>query len=254
MKIKLYIGIIILTAAFVVMIVAQVTTARFGVVDKSFDPDPLHAPCALEFGDDHRFPRDFFPIYLFADLRRTGDNHQNNQEFDYYTRREFYRQLIPEILPVNQDTNGHWGKPASIFQLSLRFRQEQFKKGASVPVILVLRNLSESNSPSWMRNALPDNGYKLTIWHDGKMAVWFRRQRPLPKVYSSGDFPVTDPMRVILKGHRGELTAIELNRYFYLEDYGKYTVQAQIEVPMPDGKTMTNLFSGEADFEIVNKK
>ena len=101
---------------------------------------------------------------------------------------------------------------------------------------------------------MPDHGYKLTIWHDDKTAVWSRLQRPLPQGYSSDDFPVTDPMRVTLKGHRGELTAIELNRYFYLNDYGEYAVQAQIEVPMPDGHTMTNLFSGKAGFKIVEKK
>ena len=239
--------------AFAVFLFAQTVTIRFGVVNKPFDPDPLHAQRGLTFEDSARFPKDCLPIYQFADLRRTGANRENNQEFDYYLERERNHEPIPEILPVDKDTNGNWGNVASVFQLSLRFRQKQFEMGASVPAILVLRNLSESNSPAWVRNALPDHGYKLTIWHDGKTAVWFRRQRPLPTIYESSDFPVTDPMRVTLKAHRGELTAIELNRYFYLNDYGQYTVQAQIEVPMPDGRTMTNLFSGIAEFEIVNK-
>jgi hypothetical protein len=49
MKIKFYIAIILVTT-FTIFLVAQVATNRFGVVNKSFDPDPLHAPTPLMFG------------------------------------------------------------------------------------------------------------------------------------------------------------------------------------------------------------
>ena len=229
-------------------------TDRFGVVNKSFDPPPLHAGGVLELGDGKPYEKSYFPIYKFADLRVTeGVGAHEMVELAYYLAREFKHQSIPEIRPVSEDKDGNWGNPASLFQLSLRFRQKQFEKGASVPAILVLRNLSESNSPVWIRNAMPDHGYKITIWHGDKTAVWSRRQKPLPEIHEIDDFPLTDPMRVSLKGHFGEITAIELNRYFYLNDYGNYTIQAKLEVPMENGNGMTNLFSGKAEFEIVRK-
>ena len=194
-----------------------------------------------------------FPIRYF--LERTVFTNGADRRLEWERNGFYYDKVLPETQPASEDPEGNWGRPAGIFQLSLRFRRARYTFGETVPAVLILRNLSYSNTPSWVRNMGPDMGYVLLLNHGGTNSIWFRPQSPLPKRRpSNDDYRHTDPESYSMIAHVGELTVMELNDYFDLSATGIYTLKAQLRVPTDDGRAMTNLFSGIAKFEIVQKK
>jgi hypothetical protein len=164
-----------------------------------------------------------------------------------------YRKISAATLPAEQDPDGNWGKAVADLQLSLRFRNKQYLKNESVPALIVLRNLSWTNTPLWWRNALPDHGYEFTLSHGTNIWHWTRPQNPPPKITNWNDGTRnTDPYRSWLSPHRQELTVIDLKKFFNLSELGEYSVQVQIQVPTSNDKT--NIVSGTATFQIVEKK
>jgi len=214
------------------------TNARFSqYADHGFQIGVLSAP----------MPTNCYPIRFFAGTGIGG-------EYDNYIQRYHNHTLIPETLPVEQDPDGNWGQPVNDFQLSLRFRHARFPKGGPVPALMILRNLSSTNSPRWWRNALPDHGFQFTLHHGTKVLHWMRPQNPPPPNGDWGEIVSnTDPYLCQIMPHVEELTVIDLKQLFDLKRLGKYSTQVQLCMPTSDGKVETNLVSGTATFELVEK-
>jgi len=184
---------------------------------------------------------------------RIGGDGQG-EEFQFYTARVISeRKSVPEILPVEQDTNGNWGTPSDGLQLSLRFPQPTFVQTEMVPAHIILRNL-KSTGRKWLRNALPDDGYQFTLKHGTNSVTWSRPQtQPVYGMTDAGSMNEHDPYRYVADPHTEGLTIVYLNRFFDLSQPGKYSLQVQIKVPATDGKSTTSVVSGTATFEIIEK-
>ena len=194
-----------------------------------------------------KMPTNCYPIAFFAGTNMTS-------EFDYYVQRFNMHSTISEVLPAEQDPGGNWGTPANDFQLSLRFRHARYPEDRSIPVVVILRNLSPTNSPRWWRNALPDHGYQITIQSGTKIFHRMRPQNALPKIVDWSDGSRnTDPYECQIMPHVEELTVIDLKQFLDPKQLGQYSAQVQLSVPRPDGKGETKLISGTATFEIVER-
>jgi hypothetical protein len=159
---------------------------------------------------------------------------------------------IIETLPSEQDTNGNWGMPTDGMQLSVRFHQQQFTSGLMVPAYIILRNLGTTNR-TWVRNALPDNGYKFVLRNGTNILTWLRPQSvPPPHTYMIDTGSEEDPYTYIAETHTQGLTIVYLNRFFDLSQPGTYSLQVEIPVPVANGEGTTNVVSGIATFEVVN--
>ena len=123
-----------------------------------------------------------------------------------------------------------------------------------MPAVVILRNLGPLPR-GWWRNALPDHGYRFTVWHEGQVATWGRpQQKPdLAPHDVSNLAPTLDPYGCYLGPKTQDLTVIDLRRFFDLKRHGKYSVQAQISLPSSGGKGEENIVSGVATFEIVKQ-
>ncbi len=165
-----------------------------------------------------------------------------------------HNQPFSEVLPSTQDPTGNWGASINNTQVSLRFRRPEYLKGESVPAVVILRNMGPLPR-GWWRNALPDHGYRFTVWHEGKVATWGRpQQKPdLAPHDVSNLAPTLDPYGCYLGPKTQDLTVIDLRRFFDLKRHGKYSVQAQISLPSSGGKGEENIVSGVATFEIVKQ-
>jgi hypothetical protein len=177
-------------------------------------------------------------------------------EFLTFIRDMSNNKRIVECLPSEQDTNGNWGVPTGAMQLSVRFHQQQFITGQMVPAYIILRNLGMTNR-TWVRNALPDNGYKFTLTNGTNILTWMRPQsvpQPLPKIGAYFDDTQTegDPYTYDAVPQAEGLTIDYLNRFFDLSQPGMYSLQVEIPVPVANGEGTTNVVSGIATFEVVN--
>lgn len=189
-----------------------------------------------------------YPVVNFA-----GDC---EDEMNHYVERARKLAFIPEIMPVEQDTNGNWGALTADMQLSARFRKREYIQGDKVPVLVILRNAGETTR-TWWRNALPDMGFHFTLYYGTNTATWFRPQKEkLPRAKWQGGEPFAnmDPYYSGSSPHMEEFTGVDINRFFDVSQPGEYSLQVQIQVPTVDGKGITNIISGTAKFEIVEKK
>ena len=188
--------------------------------------------------------------YPFIRFAGTGAKHELNIFLNHLPN----NQPVSEVLPSAQDPTGNWGASINNMEVSLRFRRPEYLKGESVPAVVILRNLGPLRR-GWWQNALPDHGYRFTVWHGGKVVTWGRpQQKPdLTPHDVSNLAPPLDPYRCYLSSKTQDLTVIDLRRFFDLKRLGKYSVQAQICLPSSDGKAEANIFSGIATFEIVKQ-
>ncbi len=188
----------------------------------------------------------FYPYTLVG-----GD--EQEQEFQYYWSNIFSaHEPIPESLAAEQDTNGNWGLAMDGMQLSVRFRKVKFIQGELVPAYIILRNVGVERR-GWDRNALPDNGYQFTLQQGTNISTWFRpKQESVPMIFSGG-MNEGDPYRYIAYPHTQGLTVVYLNRFFDLNHTGQYSLRVEINVPTMDGKGTTNVVSGMATFEVMQK-
>lgn len=185
-------------------------------------------------------------------LIRIGGDGADKELQSYLLKAVSERQILPETLPSNQDTNGNWGKPVDGMQLSVRFKQPEFTSGQMVPAHIILRNLG-GKPRKWWRNSLPDNVYQFILQAGTNSFAWARPQakhEPLETVIGSMD--EGDPYWCIAEPQTEGLSVIYLNRFFGLSQPGEYSLRVQIAVPQSDGKGETNVLSGTARFEIVN--
>jgi hypothetical protein len=180
---------------------------------------------------------------------RIGGDNQFDELQDYLSSM-VKNKRIPEILPAEQDTNGNWGVPTDEMQLSVRFHQPQFIAGQMVPAYIILRNLGTTNR-TWMRNAVPDNGYKFTLRNETNVLTWMRPQS-LPNVQEFDSHNEGDPYSYIGVSKAQGLTIVYLNRFFDLSQPGTYSLQVEIPVPVANGEGTTNVVSGIATFEVIN--
>lgn len=182
---------------------------------------------------------------------RIGGEEERNELQSYTTRIIWERKSIPEILPVEQDTNGNWGELTDGMQLSVRFAKPKYAQGEMVPARIILRNLT-SASRKWLRNALPDNGYQFTLQHGSNSVAWSRPQaQPVRGMTDSGNMNEHDPYRYVADPHTEGLTIVYLSRFFDLSQPGQYSLRVQIAVPAMNGQGTTNVVSGTASFEII---
>jgi len=183
-------------------------------------------------------------------IRIGGDG--EDEEFQYFMRDISKNTTIIETLPSEQDTNGNWGMPTDGMQLSVRFHQQQFTSGLMVPAYIILRNLGTTNR-TWVRNALPDNGYKFVLRNGTNILTWLRPQSvPPPHTYMIDTGSEEDPYTYIAETHTQGLTIVYLNRFFDLSQPGTYSLQVEIPVPVANGGGTTNVVSGIATFEMIN--
>lgn len=202
-------------------------------------------------GGGNRFSPDRLVTNSFPYTRIAGDT--QDDEMQYYLTQISEHRILPEIMPVEQDTNGDWGVVTDGLQLSLRFRQSEFLQGDMVPAYMILRNLG-STARKWLRNALPDNGYQFTLRQGTKVVIWMRpQQKYIPPSYVIGGREEGDPYWYVAEPKTEGLTIVYLNRFFDLSQFGRYSLQVQIRVPTSDGKGATNVVSGTATFEVVPK-
>jgi hypothetical protein len=176
-------------------------------------------------------------------------------EMNYYIVRAQRHKPIPEILPAAQDTSGNWGMPTDGMQLSVRFRKHEFLRGETVPALIILRNLG-TTTRSWWRNSLPDLSYQFTVYRGTNVFTWARPQKGKPSrltMQSGGNGNMTDPYHSSISPHMEEFTGVDINHFFDLSQLGKYSLQVQIQVPTSDGKDKTNIISGVASFQVVEK-
>lgn len=205
------------------------------------DPNPNGITCA-PFGCHST---NCYPFIRFAG---NGSKH----EMDSILFHLQHNQLISEVLPATQNPTGNWGAPANNMQVSLRFRSRQYLKGKPVPAVVILRNLGPMPR-HWWRNALPDHGYQFTVRLGAKVSTWGRpKQKPDLTTYDVNDLsPPRDPYQGFLGPATQDLTVVDLERFFDLNQIGKYSVQVQICIPTSDGKGEVNIISGTAMFEVV---
>ena len=194
--------------------------------------------------------------------RIAGEN-ENDELMNYIFERAGKRKPIPEIMPVEIDTNGNWGEEVNELRLSVRFQHDQFDQGKKVPVYIIVRNLGISTN-AWWRNGPPDYGYQFTLSYNTNTIIWRRpQQHHLTEAdYEKmgvfgrmgdrhGDDPEgDDPFWCKAEPHTEDLTVLDLNRFFDLHQPGQYSLQIQITVPDLTGGT-TNVVSGICTFEIV---
>jgi hypothetical protein len=196
----------------------------------------------VRFGADPRLTNS----YPYSQIG--GEDEYN--ELQLYLSKGFYHKYIPEILPSEQDTNGNWGFPADAMQVSVRFHQPQFFQGQMVTAYITLRNLG--NTPRrWLRNSLPDNGYKFTLKSGTNILLWNRPQSVL-HVSPIDSHNEDDPYNYNGEPHVQSLTIVFLNRFFDLSQPGTYSLQVEIPVPVANGGGTTNVVSGIATFEMIN--
>jgi hypothetical protein len=177
-------------------------------------------------------PTNAYPIIEIRDGWGLADT-------QYYSRHS-NGDIISEILPVTQDTSGNWGGTADGLQLSLRFRCHEFLQKEQVVAIIILRNLS---SASRGVNAGDERDYQFTIHCGTNTLVW--------KQEYNGGSDYGSPFQ--LGGNTEGVNVVWLNRLFDLSQFGKYALQVQTTVLASDGMGLTNIVSGTATFEIVEK-
>jgi hypothetical protein len=184
--------------------------------------------------------------YPITDIRDTW----GLEETQYYARflhNQFTLKvdntIIPEILPASQDPDGNWGKPADGLQLSLRFRHGEYLPNARVEAIIILRNLDLVFRDA---GVLGDHDFQYTLHYGTNTLVWKKTPQIVEVVNNS-----IRPFH--LEASTEALEDVWLNRFFDLSKSGKYSLKVQATIPTSDGKGTTNVVSGTATFEIVEK-
>jgi hypothetical protein len=171
---------------------------------------------------------------------------------------------LPEQLPANRDTNGHWGPVVNGWQLSVRFRHGEFLTNEPVVAMIMLRNV---NAPfpsifkrlhSEGRHSEARKNFSYALRHGTNTLTWSWTDPPL------------DPMSLVIRQPRyfWKLTIeprwqaaffVRLDQIFDLSQPGEYSVQ----VSWPERSTTvesliyresgTNIVSGVAGLHIVDK-
>jgi hypothetical protein len=201
-------------------------------------------------GGGNKFPPIRTSTNSYPYIRIGGDG--GDDECLYLLRDISKNTKLIEILPSEQDTNGNWGMATDGMQLSVRFHQQQFTAGQMVSAYIILRNLGTTNR-TWVRNALPDNGYKFVLRNGTNILTWLRPQSvPPPHTYMIDTGSEEDPYTYIAETHTQGLTIVYLNRFFDLSQPGTYSLQVEIPVPVANGGGTTNVVSGIATFEMIN--
>jgi hypothetical protein len=179
----------------------------------------------------------------------TGDEHT------YYALRSALGDVIPEILPSREDTNGHWGFPANGLQLSLRFRRTEYVRGETIPAIVILRNLA-----SLPRTLLLTNSPALYLTFTvrcGTNAYLPERQELTIKRSDYYTPPLAPPHGVLsweLESKSERVAVLNLNRIFDLSQLGEYSISAHCQVfSSPNNPPTFEVPSGEVSFKIVEK-
>lgn len=163
--------------------------------------------------------------------------------FDFYTRALYdsvHGFVIPEMSPASQDPAGNWGKPADGLQLSLRFHNYEFMRKEPVMAIIILRNLD-----------LASRTFDIYDEHDFQFSLHYGTNTIV--LTNSQNQTYGTPLGFNLEASAEVLQTACLNRFFKLNQTGKYTLQVQALVPKSDGKGETNVISGTAAFEIVEQ-
>lgn len=171
----------------------------------------------------------------------SGDN---TEEAIYYKSRLQHGEIIPEILPANQDTNGNWGVSMEEWQLSARFRRHEFLTNEPVWAVIILRNLNSTSRTV----ALSDHSYKYILLQGTNKFIHEIKTPPRDQQREDSS---ESWYAINMKGEG--LMVVHLKDYFDLSHPGEYSFQAQIRVPKLDGKGYSNVISGKASFQIVRR-
>lgn len=176
--------------------------------------------------------------YSCADF--TGSN--SEAEADYYMYRNDLGEPIPETLPATQDIHGNWGVAIKGLQLSLRFRQHEFLTNQPVQALLIFRNLESSSNFSVV---IPEpEDYEYFLYHGTNVIEWEKSKR-------NPEAGITDMYRKSCLGATSQALAVmNLRQIFDLNDLGDYSLKVQIKIGK---RNQTNIVSGVASFEIVDK-
>lgn len=175
-----------------------------------------------------------------------GDEEEN------YLRHRLHGEVMSELLPASQDTNGNWGPATNGLQLSLRFpRHDKLSVGSIVPAATVLRNLQP-----YTRTLLLTNSLSLYI----SFLVRGTNGRVPERKYEV-HYPVTGTMPIPSLPHgfvcwefeakSEKILEVDLNKLFDLSQPGNYFVQAVCRVYSPDTKApIFEVRSGAVSFQI----
>ena len=183
--------------------------------------------------------------YLIQPLSYADGGTDSGAEGYYYMFNHFVSlEKLPETLPAAQDTNGNWGEAIDGMQLSTRFRHREFLVGEPIMAVVMLRNLS--SQPRAIK--LTQYTCKVTLFESTNTSTYWKPKPPRNmSAPDSGEY--WDSIKTRSEGS----FLMNISRYFDMTNFGKYSIQLQLEEPLSDGKGVTNIISGKAAFEIVEK-
>ena len=196
-------------------------------------------PAQAQFQPAGAQPTNAYPISEWVRSYQSAAELEWNRYGDRLQRKE----VIPEILPAEQDAAGHWGQETNGLQLSLRFRQAEFARGEPVRAVLLLRNLCATQQ---LITYFPDlaSGFHYRIKHGTNTVAW---SPALPKREDGGG-PFSFSRK--LKPHTEAFFTEPLETFFDLKEPGEYSIVAERIIPSK-GLKEHDVVSGEATFRIV---
>lgn len=173
----------------------------------------------------------------------------------HYLRHLVHGEVMSELLPASQDTNGNWGPVTNGLQLSLRFmRHDKLFIGSVMPATTVLRNLEP-----YIQTLLLTNSLSLYISFLVRDTNGYVPERKYEVHYpANGTMPIPAlPHGLenwIFKARSEKILEVDLNHLFDLSQPGEYSVQAICRVYSPDTKVpIYEVSSGTISFQIFNK-
>jgi hypothetical protein len=150
-----------------------------------------------------------------------------------------------ELLPAEEDSEGNWGMPTNGIQMSARFYKTNFTVGDPISVVILLRNVGQTNLPdggaSWVNYP-----YLLTLRCDEELI------EPVVPAVKPGPHDGSAWGGSIVPGTQAR-DVLRIDKIFDLSRPGAYKLTAERGGFRDDGTRVVRGSSGVAEFWIIPK-